>query len=181
MNWFSKFFSNGILSGRWVGHYQQHGRSFPVEASFKHRGGKLFGTMFDLEPGHQQPLRAVLEETGHSDSDISKFIDGVRSHFPDSLDGEIEYRAWLPEKSMIEGSVVENELSFVKRYEGYHEIEYVLGGLALPESIPCDLVEYTGKLSFDSESISGNWTIAASNGTEIELSGAFKLTRKSGR
>jgi len=178
MNWFSSFLSRGTASGRWSGHYEQHGKSFPIEASLKHRGGKLFGTMTDSNGQHSQSLRSMLEESKLSDQEIEQFISEVRSNFPRSPDGEIEYRSYLPARSLIEGEIEDCRIAFTKRYEGYHEIEYVLNDLALPDSVHCEIVQYVGAISPDSETISGEWSISPVDEPEAMVAGAFRLNRQ---
>jgi len=91
MNWLFNIFSRGLLSGRWTGSYEQDGQTFPIETSIRHRGNKLQGTMLDLKRSHQQPLRKALEVAGLPFNEIQQFIQEVRSQFPDSIDGKIDY------------------------------------------------------------------------------------------
>ena len=151
--------------------------SFPVEAALKHRGSRLYGTMVDVNGQHNQSLRIVLEESGLPNEEIKQFILEVRSNFPESPVGEIEYHAKLPERSLIEGKIEHSRVSFTKRYEGYHEIEYVLNGLRLPDSIPCELVQYAGVMTPDFKSISGDWSISPVNKSETTITGTFQLNR----
>ncbi len=182
MNWLSNIFAQGIISGRWAGHYEQNRQTFQIEAieaSLKHRGNKITGAMLDQDNEHQQPLRSVLKESGLPDDEIEDFIAEVRSQFPDSPDGDIEYRSFLPERSIINGDFSDMRISFVKRYEGYYQIEYVLNDLALPQSTLCELVEYTGTLQANSNTILGDWTIAPTHESEVHASGPFELKRQS--
>ena len=176
MNWLFNIFSRGLLSGRWTGSYEQDGQTFPIETSIRHRGNKLQGTMLDLKRSHQQPLRKALEGAGLPFNEIQQFIQEVRSQFPDSIDGKIDYLSCLPEQSLIEGCTDGSRISFTKRYEGHQEIEYILGDLVMPQSVPCEIVEYSG--TFNSDRISGIWFIKPSNKSDTEASGTFQLTRE---
>ena len=179
MNWIENIFSKGTLSGRWDGAYAQHGRSFPIQAALKHRGNKLSGSMVDMEPCHNQSLRAMLQESHMSNDEIEQFVAEIRSQFPDTPEGEIDYRSQLPEKSLVDGTVDGRQVSFVKRYEGYMEIEYVLNDLALPDTVHCELIHYTGELSENCNTIAGEWTIPPPDDNGATVSGTFQLVRRS--
>ena len=54
--------------------------------------------MLDLKRSHHQPLRKALEGAGLPFNEIQQFIQEVRSQFPDSIDGKIDYLSRLPEQ-----------------------------------------------------------------------------------
>lgn len=181
MNWLLNLLAKGPASGAWCGHYEQHGRTFPIEATLKHRGNKLSGNMLDTDGHHRQSLREMLEQSSVPEDEIEQFIDEIRLRFPELPHGEIEFRSYLPENSIIAGKLENYEVSFTKRYEGYHKIEYVLNDLALEDSVQCDTVQYTGVISPDFASIAGHWSIAPANEYETETTGTFQLNRQNDR
>ena len=178
MNWLTHLFSSGPVTGNWDGHYEQHGRNFPIELSLRHRGNKVSGSMVDVNGEHTQPLRQLLTDSHMPAAQINEFVEEVRSQFPDSPDGEIEYLSSLPNASLISGEVDGFSISFTKRYEGYLEIEYRLNGLSLIQDAQCENVMYTGKISDDFNLISGNWSISAPDDFATEISGNFQLERR---
>jgi len=178
MNWFAILFAKGPASGHWKGYYEQHGRSFPVELSLKHRGTKVSGRMVDLEPKHSQPLRKLLVDSWMPEEQIDTFIEEFKSLFPGSPNGEIEYRSSLPTNSLIAGEINGSSISFSKRYEGYQEIEYRLNGLSLCQSAQCEIVRYNGEISDEFRVISGNWVIPVPNESGSVVTGKFHLERR---
>lgn len=178
MNWFSKFLPKGPLSGKWLGHYVQHNRKFPIEATLDQRGDRIYGTMIDLSPSESRPLTQLLQDNGMSDADIEDFINEIRSQLPGNPTGEIEYRTRLPERSVIEGKIDGSELSFIKRYQGFAYSEYLADGVSMPQSTPCDLVCYTGNITAGYGNIYGEWRITPSFDFEGCVSGSFELNRK---
>ena len=185
MSWISNLFGNrsqGPVAGRWSGHYAQEGRTFPIKATLKHNGSSISGRMLDLEVCRQQTLQSILAESGLSDMQIADFLDDVRSQSPESPEGEIEYRSFLPSESEIKGSIADSEISFTKRYMGLQETEYILNGLAMPFSERCELVQYNGNINSNLDFISGTWTIQIPEEDWIEastFSGDFQLKRQS--
>ena len=178
MNLLSKLLSGGAASGSWEGHYIQHGSHFPIEATLRHRKNKLSGSMNDLKRVHSQPLKDLLRDEAMTEEQIERFIAEVRSQFPSSPKGEIEFRSILPEKSTIDGTVEGFDISFTKRYEGSLNFEYVLNGFTLPESTASELVHYTGQMTEDFTRISGTWVINPLHDSESSTSGTFELSRQ---
>ncbi len=178
MNWFASLFAQGAASGLWKGYYEQHGNSYPIELSLKHRGTKVTGQMIDCEPKHKQPLRKLLVDSGMAAEKIEQFIEDVKSQFPDTQHGEIEFCSSLPTTSLIAGEIKGFSIVFSKRYEGYQEIEYRLNGLSLDQSVQCMIVRYQGEISDDFRVISGNWSIPEPEEPGREITGRFYLERR---
>lgn len=177
MKWFANLFAHGPASGCWRGYYEQHGDSFPIELSLKHRGAKIAGRMIDCEPNHSQPLRKLLVDSGMAAEGIEQYIEGVKSQFPDTPNGEIEFCSSLPTTSQIAGEIKSLSISFSKRYEGHQEIEYRLNGLSLYQSAQCAIVKYQGEISVDFRAILGNWSIPAPEESGSKVNGRFYLER----
>lgn len=178
MNWFASLFAQGAASGLWKGYYEQHGNSFPIELSLKHRGTKVTGRMIDCEPKHNQPLRKLLVDSGMAAGKIEQFVEDVKSQFPDTTHGEIEFCSSLPTTSQIEGVIKEFSIAFSKRYEGCQEIEYRMNGLSLYQSAQCKIVTYQGEISDDFRVMLGNWSIPVPEEPGSEVSGRFYLERR---
>jgi hypothetical protein len=177
MNWFNNLFAKGPATGEWKGYYEQYGESFSIELSLRHRGTKVSGRMIDLDAKRSQPLRKLLIESKMTAEQIEQFIEDVKSQFPDSPNGEIEYHSILPSNSLIAGEIERSSISFTKRYEGYQEIEYRLNGLSLCQLAQCEIVYYNGEISDDFRVISGSWVIPVPNEPGVEVTGKFQLER----
>ena len=178
MNFFTYLFASGPATGDWIGHYEQHGRTFPVELSLRHRRKQVSGRMVDVDGTHAQPLKQLLMDSQMPAGQIEEFVEEIRSQFPDSASGEIEYHSSLPTNSLIAGEIDGFSISLTKRYEGYMEIEYRLNGLSLIQDAQCETVIYNGTISEDFNQISGNWSISVPDDHLAELSGRFELERK---
>jgi len=134
--------------------------------------------MVDVNGKHAQPLRQLMTDSHMPAAQINEFMEEVRSHFPDSANGEIEFHSSLPNNSLVSGTVDGSSISFTKRYEGYLEIEYRLNGVSLAQGAQCENVMYNGDISDDFNLISGNWSISTPDDFAAQLSGKFQLERR---
>ena len=80
--------------------------------------------MVDVNGIHTQPLRELLTGSQMPSAQIEEFLEEVRSLFPDSPSGEIEYHSTLPRNSIVQGQIDRFSISFTKRYDGHLKIEY---------------------------------------------------------
>lgn len=120
----------------------------------------------------------MLRELAMPRKQIESFVAEVRSQFPGSPSGEIEYRSTLPSASTLDGKINGLNVSFTKCYEGFIDCEYVLNGLALPDPTACELVQYTGRMTEDYGTISGCWIINPTHDHETTITGRFELKRQ---
>src|SRR3712207_4037886 len=92
------------LTGRWAGHYWQHGQPRPITADLAHAGGRLTGTMWDGETEFEQSVFEAAAEAGLPPGDDERIVARLRELFPGSRD-PVRSATRLPANSVLEGDV----------------------------------------------------------------------------
>lgn len=178
MTWLTDFLYPGKATGSWKGYFKQIGHQFPVELILKHRGRRVWGRMNDLEVHRSGKLRMFLESSGMQKDQVDAVIEQLRGKFPTpGRRGEIDYQAWLPKRSVVDGKVDESSFSFTKRYKGRQKIEYRLGGESLTQKMPPAKIQYDGAFSEDWCVMKGKWSISVVGSSEVLISDEFYLER----
>jgi hypothetical protein len=147
------------LSGRWVGHYVQHGRDYSVTADLVQSGERLSGSMRDGHPDRESSVFEATAEAGLPPGADEQIEARLRELLPDSPSGPIRYISHLPAESVLEGQCDRGMVRFVKTYQGTTFGGYRVGERLIGTERPGHAVHYEGQLSADGSVISGRWWI----------------------
>jgi hypothetical protein len=153
------------LTGRWVGHYVQHGREFPITADFAQDGEHLSGSMRDGHPDRECSVFEASCEAGLPPGADEQIEARLREMVPDCPSGPIRYVTHLPPESVLEGECFGQKVRFVKTYQGTSFGGYRVGDALLGVQRADHAVRYEGRLSADGRVIEGRWWIEADPGS----------------
>jgi hypothetical protein len=166
------------LTGRWVGHYAQGGREFPITADLRQAGDRLSGTMRDGHPVHEYSLAEAADLAGLPAGGEEEFEERLREAAPGLPPGRVRCVTRLPTGSVLDGRRSGATVEFVKTYRGDTVHEYRVGGQAVGTVSPGHAVRYQGQLDRDEAVIEGQWVIDPDPDTgNVRLSDAFVLRR----
>ncbi|MFT7630830.1 MAG: hypothetical protein ACI87E_001838 [Mariniblastus sp.] len=165
------------VSGRWQGHYLQHGALHRIIADFDQQGVKLDGAMIDIDNTKLQRLNEVALQEGLSPATIAEMEGQIRDLIPQAGNDPIFVHSTLPKSSKLEGDLVGNRITFEKTYHGETVLEYSIGSQAISYSDPTQCVDYDGTLSPDGKNISGAWSITQIDDPLNFIEGVFELNR----
>jgi hypothetical protein len=167
------------LTGRWVGHYDQRGKAYPVTADLVQDGAKLAGSMRDGQPDRDCSLFEATVEAGLPPGADEQIDANLRALIPDAPAAAIRSLSHLPPDSEIVGHCEGRNVSFVKSYRGTSFSGFRVGDKILGMEAEGHSVQYQGQLSSDGLQLEGRWWIDADvkRGT-LRSEGFFLLRRE---
>ncbi len=166
------------LTGRWIGHYLQHGQQHPITALFYQSGEHLSGSMRDGHPEDEYSLFDIAAQTGLPPGADEQIEARIRELIPDAPSGPIRYISQLPAESVLEGRCLGARVSFLKTYQGTSFGGYKVGNQLIGVQKTGHAVHYEGQLSSDGLTMEGRWWIDGdpAQGTQ-RVEGYFALGR----
>jgi hypothetical protein len=167
------------LTGRWLGHYDQRGKEYPVSADLVQDGVKLAGSMRDGQPDRDCSLFEATVEAGLPPGADEQIDANLRALIPDAPATAIRSLSHLPPDSQLTGRCEGRVVSFVKSYVGTTFSGFKVGDKIVGMEAEGHSVQYQGKLSSDGQQIEGRWWIDADAklGT-LRTEGFFTLRRE---
>ena len=151
--------SSSHVTGCWIGHYEQHGRSHPITAHLLEFGQYISGTMRDDNPECEYTLFEIAVEL--SSEAKEQIEESFRELVPHATAGSIHYLTRLPIDSSIQGRRDGQVISFVKKYAGECFGGYKAGGEIIGTQIGNHAVYYEGRLTYDNRELKGRWFVEA--------------------
>ena len=168
------------LTGRWIGEYEQSGRSAPIEADLVVApDGALSGTMRDVRTDQDLSVFEATASAGLPPGSDEQIEAVLRKLLPDRAGSPIRFVTHLPSDSLLEGQVEGRSVRFLKTYRGESYSGYKVGDAIVGEHSDSHSVHYKGRLSSDGRILEGKWWIDAdpSRGTD-RAEGPFILHRR---
>jgi hypothetical protein len=167
------------LTGRWLGHYAQHGREHPIWADLVQEGTRLSGSMRDGQPDRESSVFEAALDAGLPPGADEQIEAKLRQALPDAPRGPIRYVSHLPPESVLTGRCSGDVVSFLKTYQGTSFGGYKVGDRLVGVEVAGHGVHYEGRLSPDGQVIDGRWWIDANPalGTP-RTDGYFSLRRQ---
>lgn len=145
------------LSGSWRGHYEHGGGRHGIEMKVAQHGASFAGEMRD-------------EDT---------LIAGTCDVSDDASEPAFEMMTSLPDRSVVEGEIAGDRVTFVKRYLGAQRTSGWNDGEEFHLEVEGHRVLYAGRLDAQGEKIRGQWRIPSPFPGERDEVGAFELHRGS--
>jgi hypothetical protein len=168
------------LSGRWAGHYHQHGQVHPISMELTQQGEGLRGTMHDGQTVTEKSVFEVAVEAGLEPGADERIAQSLRAMFPESPNAPIRARSELAPLSLLEGHVRGRDVYFLKRYLGECFFGYQVGDRRVGQTTDAHAVHYRGRLAGDGRSLAGRWWIDTETpGGVVRTEGEFELRRVS--
>jgi hypothetical protein len=166
------------LTGRWAGHYTQHGQSQPIVAVLDQAENRLTGSMHDVRTEGEYSISDAVAEDGLPPAAAEEIEAKLRELVPDVPAGPIRCIWHLPSESVVEGRCEGRKVYFLKTYRGRTAGGYRVGDRLLGVEGEGHSVQYEGELSPDGQWIEGRWWIEsdATRGT-MRTEGKFSLRR----
>src|SRR5262249_42168971 len=93
------------VSGRWLGHYPQHGREHGIAADLVQQGVTFTGTMSDHKTESERTLTQAAQEFGWVPGADEQVFEWVRQQIPEAEKLPVQAVSNMPEASLIEGTV----------------------------------------------------------------------------
>jgi hypothetical protein len=173
--------SSSDVTGRWVGHYVQRGKEFPISAELSHVGDRLTGSMRDGQTDHENSVFEAVAAAGLPPGADEQVVARLRQMVPDAASGTVRSFARLPAGARLEGHVSGRTISFLKTYQGTSFGGYRVGDKLIGCERPGHSVHYEGQLTADGSTIAGRWWIDPGPETRSpRLEGEFRLGRVGG-
>ncbi len=170
---------NCDISGRWIGHYVQNDRSWPIVAEFVLDRGKLTGVMFDVIQHHEYSLADLSEYFGESEESLDKVMAMIHEHLPEAAREDVRYVCGNPGQSAIEGFMIGRNAKFTKTYQGERVFGFRVNDRFLGFQGPNTPVHYDGRLTAGGDVFEGRWSVESKRDTGIvRLEGIFRLRRE---
>jgi hypothetical protein len=167
-----------LLTGRWSGHYQQHSLSHPIHAQLQQEEGHLIGTMQDGETGTERSVFEVAMEAGLPPGADEEIVARLRELHPNlPTTAPIRALTVLPIHSVLEGTVEDRKVYFLKTYQGEHFSGFRVGNRRVGRTIAKHEVHYQGEVNSEGTIIRGNWWIEPREQGERRAEGSFELRR----
>jgi hypothetical protein len=168
------------LTGRWEGHYYQHGQGHPISMELIQEGDRLRGTMRDGDTVSQKSVFETAVDAGLPPGADEQIVDSLREMFPHLGRAPIRARSELPPDSIIEGQVEGRTVTFMKTYQGEHFVGYEVGEERVGVTIEGHSVHYRGRLTDEGRGLEGDWWIDQElpEGGVSRMSGSFLLLRR---
>src|SRR5215470_14341029 len=116
------------LTGRWAGHYSQHGQSHPIEAELTQSDGQLRGSMRDRDTLSEKSVFETAADAGLPPGADEQIVQSLRELFPDAAGAPVRATSQLPPTSVLSGYVLGRAVYFLKTYQGEHFVGYRVGG-----------------------------------------------------
>lgn len=167
-----------LLTGRWSGHYRQHGAEHPLNARLRQEGLRLSGTMTDGEPRTERSVFEVALDAGLAPGQDEEIVARLREQYPDvPSNAPIRFVTILPAESLLEGSVQGRQIAFLKTYQGEHFSGFRIGEQRVGQTVDNHAVHYQGEVDAAGMVIRGHWWIEPSLLGERRAEGTFELRR----
>jgi hypothetical protein len=167
-----------ILTGRWIGHYLQQGKEYPITADFLEVQERLSGFMYDGQPERECSVWQATTDAGLPPGADEQIEAKLREMIPDAPAGPIRYVTHLPPNSTLHGRRTGRNVYFLKTYQGTSFGGYRVGDHFLGYRKADHAVHYEGQLSPDGQAMEGRWWIEADPANEItRTEGLFQLRR----
>src|ERR1017187_4141121 len=84
------------LTGRWIGHYEQRGKEYPISADLLQKGENLTGSMRDGQPDSDRSLFDATVEAGLPPGADEQIDADLRALFPETPSTPIRSLSQLP-------------------------------------------------------------------------------------
>jgi hypothetical protein len=153
--------SSSSLTGRWIGHYLQLGKEYPIAADLLETEGRLSGFMYDGQPDRDYSISQVAAEAGLPPGEDEVIEAKLRAIDPAAPPGTIRYVSRLPPNSVVRGRRTGQGVYFLKTYQGTSFGGYQVGNQLFGVRKADHEVHYEGQLSPDGLGIEGRWWINA--------------------
>jgi hypothetical protein len=166
------------LTGRWVGHYLQGGKEYPIMADLVQSGEWLSGSMRDGCPDREAGVFEAAAEAGLPPGADEQIVAKLRELVPDAPAAPIRYVSHLPSESVLEGRFSDRTVYFLKTYQGTSFGGFKVGNRLVGTERAGHAVHYEGQLRLDGLVIEGRWWIEPDPEAGIPRSeGQFTLRR----
>jgi hypothetical protein len=167
-----------ILTGRWVGHYFQHGQAYPISADLLQTEDRVSGFMYDGHTNRDTSIAEAIAEGGGTSVTAEQVEAQLREMVPDAPSSPVRYVSQLPPNSILRGKRTGQTVYFLKSYQGVAFGGYRVGDQLVGVRNADHEVHYEGQLSADDQVLEGRWWIDASeqHGTPL-TEGEFQLRR----
>lgn len=173
----SEGFATDSLTGEWNGHYTQHGERHRIKALFTQDGRRLVGQMTDIDTVTEQSLYDAVADAGLPPGADEQIAERIYGALPDQPIGPIRTRSVLPSASKLEGTVSGEFVRFTKTYQGQSLYMYEMGDQGVGHARDGHSVEYSGRISSDGTTVSGQWVIYQPEIPKGFIDGNFELHR----
>jgi hypothetical protein len=151
--------SSANLTGHWIGHYLQGGRSYSITADLVQVEERISGSMRDEHSDKECSLFELTADAGLPPGADEQIEARIRKLMPDAPAGPIRYVSHLPPESTVEGTCSGQTVAFKKTYQGTSFGGYKVGEQLLGYRKSGHCVHYSGRLSSDGLVIDGRWWI----------------------
>jgi hypothetical protein len=166
------------LTGRWAGHYSQHGEKHAIAAELTQQGEVLRGSMRDSDILSERSVFETAVEAGLPPGADEQIERSLRELFPDARNARIRATTSLPAVSVLLGHVQGRTVYLLKTYQGEHFVGYRVGDHRVGNTISGHAVHYQGELDEDGSVLKGQWWIEQSiDGGIARATGSFELRR----
>jgi hypothetical protein len=166
------------LTGRWTGHYLQHGQPHPIAVELVQRGEHLAGAMADGSTVFTRSVSEMAMAEGLPPGADEQIVARLREQWPDAPPGPVVAESELPPTSQIEGEVVGDAVTFHKTYDGTHFAGFRVGDVRVGVMTEGHSVQYRGHVRDNGRLIEGRWTIPSEPGSgRGRIEGEFQLQR----
>jgi hypothetical protein len=149
------------LTGRWIGHYLQNGKEYPITADFVEADDHLTGSMSDGHPDRESSVFEAAAAAGLPPGADEQIEARLRQIVPESGFAPIRHVSHLPTHSLLDGRKARRTVSFLKTYQGTSYGGYRVGDKLIGAEREAHSVHYQGQLSSDGLEIDGRWWIDA--------------------
>jgi hypothetical protein len=149
------------LTGRWIGHYFQHGQAHSIVAVLLQDGERLTGSMRDGQTDHEYSVFEIALKEGLPPGADEQIVEKLREVVPDVPSRQIRYVSHLPSDAILEGRCRGRTVSLLKTYQGVSFGGYRVGDKLIGVEMEGQAVHYEGRLSPDGRTIEGRWWIDA--------------------
>ena len=165
------------MTGEWHGYYTQYDTRKQIVATLTQDGDRILGRMSDVNTVTEQSLYDAVAKAGLPPGADEQIAEELRKAIPNAGSEPIRTRSILPEESKLEGTVSGEFVRFTKSYQGESFRSYEIGDKGVGRTTPGHSVEYSGRLSQDTKTITGRWTIYQPNAPQGFIDGGFELRR----
>jgi hypothetical protein len=170
--------SSAHLTGRWIGHYIQQGKEYPISADVLETDERLSGFMYDGAPDRHCSVAEAVAQAGLPPEAEEEIAAKIRELAPDAPTGPIGFVSRLPTHSILQGRRTGRTVYFLKGYQGTSFSGYQVGDRLIGTEKRGHDVHYEGQLSRGGQVLEGRWWIDADpeQGTPL-TEGRFLLRR----
>lgn len=148
------------MGGDWAGHYvnpysdRVEGPIFKVSARLVEKDGSFDGTMVDLEPVYEIPLKSYLLQLEVAEQQRARaYLERLKN---------VSIRMSLPDRSRLSGRWSSGSVEFEKTYGGPQTVEWLADGQVVEtQKVENHRVQYEGRLDGSGQVLDGKWSIRA--------------------